>query len=58
MGMISCARYGGFPAASGPKSFSARLRTKSRIMLAANEYIMKPFDKDIVEEKFQEIGLI
>jgi two-component system, chemotaxis family, chemotaxis protein CheY len=24
----------------------------------ANEYIMKPFDKDIVEEKFQEIGLI
>jgi two-component system chemotaxis response regulator CheY len=24
----------------------------------ANEYIMKPFDKDIVEAKFQEIGLI
>jgi two-component system, chemotaxis family, chemotaxis protein CheY len=24
----------------------------------ANEYIMKPFDKDIVEEKFQEIGLL
>ena len=24
----------------------------------ANEYIMKPFDKDIVEAKFQEIGLL
>ena len=24
----------------------------------ANEYIMKPFDKDIVTAKFQEIGLI
>jgi two-component system chemotaxis response regulator CheY len=24
----------------------------------ANEYIMKPFDKDIVATKFQEVGLI
>ena len=24
----------------------------------ANEYIMKPFDKDIVAEKFQQVGLI
>ena len=24
----------------------------------ANEYIMKPFDKDIVLAKFQEVGLI
>jgi two-component system chemotaxis response regulator CheY len=24
----------------------------------ANEYIMKPFDKDIVTAKFQEIGLL
>jgi two-component system chemotaxis response regulator CheY len=24
----------------------------------ANEYIMKPFDKDIVMAKFQEVGLI
>ena len=24
----------------------------------ADEYIMKPFDKDIVEAKFQEVGLI
>jgi two-component system chemotaxis response regulator CheY len=24
----------------------------------ANEYIMKPFDKEIVEAKFQQIGLI
>ena len=28
------------------------------LQAGANEYIMKPFDKDIVEEKFQEIGLI
>jgi two-component system chemotaxis response regulator CheY len=24
----------------------------------ANEYIMKPFDKDIVTAKFQEVGLV
>jgi two-component system, chemotaxis family, chemotaxis protein CheY len=24
----------------------------------ANEYIMKPFDKEIVEAKFQEVGLV
>ena len=24
----------------------------------ANEYIMKPFDKDIILAKFQEVGLI
>ena len=24
----------------------------------ANEYIMKPFDKDIVQAKFQEVGLM
>jgi len=24
----------------------------------ANEYIMKPFDKEIVEAKFHEVGLI
>ncbi|HYS87369.1 MAG TPA: response regulator, partial [Bradyrhizobium sp.] len=24
----------------------------------ANEYIMKPFDKDIVAAKFQEVGLL
>ena len=28
------------------------------LQAGANEYIMKPFDRDIVEEKFQEIGLI
>jgi two-component system chemotaxis response regulator CheY len=28
------------------------------LQAGANEYIMKPFDKDIVESKFQEIGLI
>jgi two-component system, chemotaxis family, chemotaxis protein CheY len=28
------------------------------LQAGANEYIMKPFDKDIVEAKLQEIGLI
>ena len=28
------------------------------LQAGANEHIMKPFDKDIVEAKFQEIGLI
>ena len=28
------------------------------IEAGANEYIMKPFDKDIVTAKFQEVGLI
>ena len=28
------------------------------LQAGANEYIMKPFDRDIIEEKFQEIGLI
>jgi two-component system chemotaxis response regulator CheY len=28
------------------------------ISAGANEYIMKPFDKDIVAAKFQEVGLI
>jgi two-component system chemotaxis response regulator CheY len=33
--------------------------TISRALHAgANEYIMKPFDKDIVAAKFQEVGLI
>ena len=31
----------------------------SRALAAgANEYIMKPFDKDIVASKFQEVGLV
>ena len=29
-----------------------------RFMRAPNEYIMKPFDKDIVTAKFQEVGLV
>jgi two-component system chemotaxis response regulator CheY len=28
------------------------------LQAGANEYIMKPFDKDIVAAKFQEVGLI
>ena len=31
---------------------------KRALNAGANEYIMKPFDKDIVEAKFQEVGLI
>jgi len=34
-------------------------RARARALHAgANEYIMKPFDKDIVTAKFQEVGLI
>jgi two-component system chemotaxis response regulator CheY len=28
------------------------------INAGANEYIMKPFDRDIIEAKFHEVGLI
>ena len=28
------------------------------IRAGANEYIMKPFDREIVESKFQEVGLV
>lgn len=28
------------------------------ISAGANEYIMKPFDRDIIEAKFQEVGLL
>ncbi len=28
------------------------------LQAGANEYIMKPFDKDIVQEKFHEVGLL
>ena len=31
---------------------------RARDARGANEYIMKPFDKEIVEAKFQEVGLI
>jgi two-component system chemotaxis response regulator CheY len=61
--MISCGRYGVFPAARGPKVvFCTTENDVAHIARAlqagADEYIMKPFDKDIVEEKFQEVGLI
>ena len=32
--------------------------SRARLHAGANEYIMKPFDKDIVTAKFQEVGLI
>ncbi len=31
---------------------------KRALSAGANEYIMKPFDKDIIAAKFQEVGLI
>ncbi len=31
---------------------------RARMRAGANEYIMKPFDREIVESKFQEVGLI
>jgi two-component system chemotaxis response regulator CheY len=30
----------------------------AHLRAGANEYIMKPFDKDIVTAKFQEVGLL
>ncbi len=32
--------------------------SRARFHAGANEYIMKPFDKDIVTAKFQEVGLL
>jgi len=31
---------------------------KTAIEAGANEYIMKPFDSDIIESKFVQVGLI
>jgi two-component system chemotaxis response regulator CheY len=31
---------------------------KDAISAGANEYIMKPFDKDIIESKFRQVGLL
>ena len=31
---------------------------RSAITAGADEYIMKPFDKEIVTAKFQEVGLV
>ena len=28
------------------------------LMAGANEYVMKPFDKDIIEGKFQQVGVL
>jgi len=28
------------------------------MMAGANEYIMKPFDRDIVQSKFEQVGLL
>ena len=51
------------PGGDGRRWCSAPPRTASThisraLHAGANEYIMKPFDKDIVAAKFQEVGLI
>ncbi len=51
------------PGGDGPKVvFCTTENDVSHIAKAlhagANEYIMKPFDKEIVEAKFQEVGLL
>jgi two-component system chemotaxis response regulator CheY len=33
-------------------------RIQEAIVAGANEYIMKPFDRDIIETKFAQVGLI
>ena len=53
----------GFPGGERPKVvFCTTENDVAHIARAlhagANEYIMKPFDKDIVTAKFQEVGLI
>jgi two-component system chemotaxis response regulator CheY len=63
MATNSCVICAVCPAAMCPRSCSAPPKTTShtlraRCMPAPNEYIMKPFDKDIVTAKFQEVGLI
>ena len=34
------------------------LKIQEAIVAGANEYIMKPFDRDIIETKFAQVGLI
>ena len=51
------------PGGDGPKVVFCTTETDvahiARALHAgANEYIMKPFDKDIVQAKFEEVGLI
>ncbi|MCR9175364.1 MAG: response regulator [Alphaproteobacteria bacterium] len=33
-------------------------KIQEAIMAGANEYVMKPFDEDIIQSKFQTVGLI
>jgi hypothetical protein len=60
--MNSSAICAACPEATSPRWCSAPPKTGSIISRAlhagANEYIMKPFDKDIVAANFQEVGLI
>ena len=60
---VPASRCAGCPAATAPKVvFCTTENDVAHIARAlhagANEYIMKPFDKEIVEAKFQEVGLI
>jgi two-component system chemotaxis response regulator CheY len=33
-------------------------KIQEAIMAGANEYVMKPFDEDIIQSKFHTVGLI
>ena len=60
-GMTSCARSAGL--AVRPKvvfctTENGMAYIRAAIEAGADEYVMKPFDKEIVEAKFQEVGLI
>jgi two-component system, chemotaxis family, chemotaxis protein CheY len=37
---------------------SGRVDIQKALKLGADEYIMKPFDRDIMESKFRQVGLL
>ncbi len=37
---------------------NARVNIQKAIKAGADEYIMKPFDRDIIESKFRQVGLL
>jgi hypothetical protein len=59
-GTISCARCVGFQGATMfyTTEKQCRWHRAHALHAGANEYMMKPFDNDVVEAKFQEIGLL
>ncbi len=62
-GMDFLVNLRGLPNGAGPKVVFCTTENDidhiSRAIAAgANEYIMKPFDREILENKFQEVGLV